>query len=308
MASNLSPLLDKVSEKRLGATVSRLAQAPRHPSTSPAGHAASQHIVTEALREAGLHVSRQPFASGALKGVNLLARQEGSGHRLPPLLVTAHYDTVPGSPGADDNASSIAALLECARVLFTTRLPRRVEYAAFDLEELQVTGEGLLGSSAYVRQAGKGYAAVFNLEMVGYTSGPGTQRFPPGFQALFSDVHRWAAARDFRGDSLVIVCQGASAPWAARFQAAAGAHVPDLPVVVLALPPGTPVPSDVFRSDHAVFWAAGIPAVLLTDTANFRNPHYHTPADRPDTLDYQFLERVTRALVATVAIHAGLGE
>ena len=102
-----------------------------------------------------------------------------------PLLVSAHYDTVPGSPGADDNASGVAVLLECARALSKARLRRSVEFVDFDMEEDQPEGQALVGSTALVEAAGgKGsYEALYNLEMVGFTSGTRHPGSPAGFSA-----------------------------------------------------------------------------------------------------------------------------
>ncbi len=111
--------------------------------------------------------------------------------------------------------------------------------------------------------------------------------------------------RDFQGDSLAVVSQGRSIALSQRLVAAAAEHVPELDMVTIEVRDGMPIPPDVFRSDHAPFWAAGIPAVMVTDTANFRNPHYHTPGDDADTLDYAFLHMVTRTLLATLAEYAG---
>ena len=175
------------------------------------------------------------------------------------------------------------------------------------MEEIQPHGDGLVGSTAFVRDLAPStrYEGVLNLEMVGFTSGSGTQGFPPGFEVLFPAVYRHVEELDFQGDSLAVVSQGRGIALSQRLVAAAAEHVPELDVVTVEVIDGMPIPPDVFRSDHAPFWTAGIPAVMVTDTANFRNPHYHTPGDTADTLDYAFLHRVTRALLATLAEHAG---
>ena len=236
----------------------------------------------------------------------LIGNKVGSEPKLAPLLVSAHYDTVTGSPGADDNASGVAALLECACVLATVRLKRTIEFVAFDMEEAQPEGEGLVGSSAFVRDeaSSTGYDGVYNLEMVGFTSGPGTQRFPPGFDLLFPEVHRHLDERGFTGDLLIVMSLGQSATLSRRMAAEAASYVPNLDVVSIELEAKMPLPPDFLRSDHASFWKAEIPAVMITDTANFRNPNYHTASDTADTLDYGFLRDVTRVLVATVSGHA----
>jgi Zn-dependent M28 family amino/carboxypeptidase len=260
--------------------------------------------IDQAFAQLGLEVSGHTFTYHGRVGINLLARKSGSDLSLPPLLVCAHYDTVQGSLGADDNASGVAVMLECARLLAPLALPRTIDFLALDMEERQPEeGQGLVGSGAFVREQGKarGYAGVFNLETVGFTSGPGTQRLPPGFPVLFPAVYQHLVQRGFPGDGLALVSNRASAPLAQALLAAARARASDLDIVPVELPEGVPLPGDLFRSDHASFWAAGIPAIMLTDTANFRNPHYHTSTDTPDTLDYSFMARVTSALGATLA-------
>ena len=274
---------------------------------SPVRHAAAQEYLRAAFHASGLEMRQHTFTHSGLTGTNLLARKEGSDPILPPLLVSAHYDTVPGSPGADDNASGVATLLECARVLASAPVIRSVELVAFNMEETQPHGDGLVGSAAFVRDLAPytRYEGVLNLEMVGFASGPGTQSFPSGFQVLFPTVYLHVEERDFRGDSLAVVSQGRSITLSQRLVAAAAQHVPELDVVAIEVRDGMPIPPDVFRSDHAPFWAAGVPAVMVTDTDNFRNPHYHTPGDTADTLDYAFLHRVTCALLATLAEYTG---
>ena len=257
-----------------------------------------------AFSQAGLEVTGHTYAYEGRVGINLLGRKKGSDAGLPPLLVCAHYDTVQGSLGADDNASGVAVMLECARLLSPLSLRRTVDFLALDMEEEQPDGEGLVGSRAFVREAvptSLDYAGVFNLEMVGYTSGPGTQRLPPGFQLLFPQVYQRLAERGFTGDGLALVSNTPSLPLAQALIIAARRHAPGLELAPVEIPQGISVPRDLFRSDHASFWDASIPAVMLTDTANFRNPNYHANKDTPDTLDYDFMSRVTAALTGALA-------
>ena len=229
-----------------------------------------------------------------------------SPERLRPFLVSAHYHTVGRSPGADDNASGVAALLECARVLSTVRLQRGVEFVAFDMEETQPKGRSLVGSSAFVGELdGKdAYEGLYNLEMVGYTSGPRTQGYPLGFQFIMPRVYNRVRRRNFLGDFAAVVGRGLGIELGRRFEGAAAKWVPGLETVAVEMKHRIPLLWDVFRSDHAPFWLAVIPAGMITDTANFRNPHYHKPMDTPDTLDYDSMRNVTQALVATLANQA----
>jgi hypothetical protein len=191
--------------------------------------------------------------------------------------------SIPDTPGADDNASGVAALIAAAHAIGPQE---EVCYVAFDGEEC-----GFVGSRALVAGLG-GHRPeqVHVLEMVGYTSQePGSQRNPvPVIQAPTV------------GDFLGLVGTHGSRRLLDHVLASADSHA--IPVHGLFLPDG---PLDLIgrishhslRSDHAPFWEKGIPALMWTDTSEFRNPHYHLPTDTPETLDYEFLAGVTRLLV-----------
>ena len=306
MISDLvASLVAQVDVARLRSDVGRLAAGERHSLYSPARYADAVSYISAEFRQWGLATRHQSYNLDDRIGINVIGSKSVGDEALPPILVSAHYDTVPGSPGADDNASGVAVLLECARVLSTANLRRRVEFAAFDMEEVQPEGEALVGSTAFVKTAGgKGsYEAVYNLEMVGFTSGPGTQGHPPGFQLIFPGVYERVRQREFRGDFVSVVALGSSIGLGRRFEDAARSWVPDLEVLPVEVENPMPDLLDIFRSDHAPFWLEGIPAIMITDTANFRNPNYHMPTDILDTLDYGFMAKVAGALVATVAEH-----
>jgi Zn-dependent M28 family amino/carboxypeptidase len=204
---------------------------------------------------------------------------------------------VPETPGADDNASGIAAMLACARALARFEPAPPVGFVAWNGEE-----DGLLGSVDFVVRrrspGGAPIAAVHVLEMVGYANQePGSQRMPvPGPGA--PDV----------GDFIGLLTNHRSNHLVELAAKQAEVMVPELPVVglkvYLGLEGWLPV---LHRSDHAPFWKAKIPAMLWTDTAEFRNPNYHRPTDTPETLDYGFMRRVTQLVIATVARQARTG-
>ena len=316
----VSSLVREVDVGRLRIDVAHLARGERHSYYGPALHAETVEYISTVFAECGLADKQHTVDVGSRQLVNVIAALDSTASApkaasaVPPILVSAHYDTVPGSPGADDNASGVASLLEAARVLSTIQLSRSIEFVAFDMEENQPEGFGLVGSTAFVKHilnkgergaAGKNaYAGLYNLEMVGYTSGPGDQRHPPGFRFILPRVYDRVRKREFRGDFIALVAIGSGIELSRRFQEAIGLWVPELQVQAIEVRYRIPRLGDIFRSDHAPFWAAGIPAIMITDTANFRNPNYHRPTDVPDTLDFPFLGNVTRALVATLAQHA----
>ena len=207
----ISSLVEQVDMGRLRAHVARLTNGERHSIYSPSSHAETVDYISTAFGEYGLATKQHTQSLGSRRVINIVGRKTGASPQgLRPLLVSAHYDTVPDSPGADDNASGVAALLECARVLSTAQMRRSIEFVAFDMEEIQPDGSALVGSTAFVKAAGgKGaYEGVYNLEMVGYTSGPGTQGHPPGFRFILPRVYNRARQRDFRGDFIGIVGRG----------------------------------------------------------------------------------------------------
>lgn len=223
-------------------------------------------------------------------------REQMRGSPPAPLLVGAHYDTVAGSPGADDNASALVVLLEVADRLKSVETGRPVWLAAFCLEE-----EGLLGSYAFasrLKKTGQALCGAVILECVGYaTEEPGSQRSPPGLPITVPTV----------GNFLGVVGNDVSRSLVAAIERGARRVSSPFPVLGVAVPARGEALPDVRRSDHAAFWDEGFPAVMLTDTANFRNPHYHRSTDTIDTLNLEFLEAVSDIVVASVEELVGPG-
>lgn len=208
-----------------------------------------------------------------------------------PLILAAHYDTVIGSPGADDNASARAVLLDVARQVVNVRLQRPVRLIAFCLEE-----ENLLGSRAYVAHLTSTQQSILGaivLECVGYTRDEeGSQKIPPGVPVTVPTVGNFLA---------VIGNQGSHALTMVVEQAMKSR----IPVVPLVVPGNGELLPDTRRSDHTSFWEQGFPAVMLTDTANFRNPNYHQPTDTIETLNLDFMAQVADGVAAAVIELAG---
>lgn len=218
---------------------------------------------------------------------NVVAMTPACGAR-PAVLIGAHYDSVPGSPGADDNGSAVAAMLECARLVASDFQHLPLCFVAFNCEE-----DGLLGSAdfvdGFVTESSFPIRLAHVLEMVGYCdSTPGSQTSPPDFPVRVPDA----------GDFLGLISNGRSAEMATQVLALARGSVAGLRVMSLNAYLGLEhVFPDLKRSDHSSFWHRKIPALMWTDTAEFRNHNYHRASDTPDTLDYGFLERVTQLLL-----------
>jgi hypothetical protein len=236
--------------------------------------------ISQSLNAVGWDVQTQSFEGG----VNLYADRPGTSPDAGTLLVGAHYDSVAGSPGADDNATGVVALLEIARLFADVPTPQTLRLAFFDLEE-----QGLIGSEAFVadERLTQNLTGAIILEMLGYACDtPGCQQFPP--------LLPFTPPTD-RGDFLAALGDRDHAFLLDVFQATAEEASPA--VLSLTVPVVAGIAPDLIRSDHAPFWRQGLGAVLLTDTANFRTPHYHQPTDRPATLSLPFFTQVTQIVV-----------
>jgi len=278
--------------------------------------AETDRLILDAFRDAGWPVERLPFTllqHQGLAGVNIVARKPGRDGRTA-VVVAAHHDTVSESPGADDNASGLAALLELARVLARTQFRDTVLLAALDMEEL-----GFLGAQALVPRLKEMYAlrGALVLEMLGYMStARGSQRVPPGIGLLYPRQLAQVRGRGYRGDFTALIYNGRGRALAARVASGltrfGGQHAVislrgpnDLPVVGGLLAAAFPFIREFARSDHVVFWEHCIPAVQLTDTADFRNPHYHRAGDTPDTLDFPRLASIVAGIALGIGQQAG---
>lgn len=268
----------------------------RHPLITPAALRRAEDYVAGTLEGLGLAVERPTFTFQGDRYSNVVGRLEGRSPESERLLIGAHFDSVPGSPGADDNASGVAALLEAARLLADGRPRRTLEFVGFNLEEPQAGVQNhRLGSRAYARaavEAGISYEACLVFEMVGYTDPrPGSQTAP--WLLFWKDVPR-------AGTFLAAVGNWKARRLLAAVRAAAGRVAPGLRVVSHRTPIGGWLLPVTRLSDHARFWDEGWPAAMLTDTAFLRNPHYHQSSDRPETLDYGFMARTVAVAVEAV--------
>lgn len=224
---------------------------------------------------------------------NVVARRIGGADPGSALVLGAHYDTVAFTPGADDNASGVAALLELARVFASASLGATLELVFFADEEI-----GLLGSRAYASAAAadeRDLLGAISLDMIGFTSA-----------ALFPGPILLSGCLETSNESWVphdfVFGVSTSGSMLAGFANAARSFVPELPVVTAHVLDGTGfcLP-DLRRSDHASFWDAGYEAMLLNDVGPLRNPNYHEETDTLATLDFAFMTNVTRATAAYAA-------
>ncbi len=255
----------------------------RNPFLASARHFFVQEYIQRELGRWGT-VEAHTFAFRGRQHTNWILNLPGRQGGRSPILVGAHYDSVSGSPGADDNATGVAVLLELARAFAEQPGGAPLRLVAFDLEEL-----GFLGSRQYaedLRDRGDPIGLMISLEMLGYCCHqPHSQTYPPGLDRLYPNC----------GNYIAQIGPWQSIPTMVRLWwgfRAAGVRSQWLPVVN----GGRSVP-DSRRSDHVPFWDLGYPALLITDTANLRNPHYHEATDTLDTLDLDFLAGVCQGLI-----------
>ncbi len=236
----------------------------------------ARNYITASLKSLGWSPNLQSFVDG----INIVAEHPGKSSKIGTIIVAAHYDTVPGSPGADDNASGVATLLEIARLFSTLPTPQTLKLVFFDAEEI-----GLRGSLAFT--ANKANLADLNgvivMDMIGfgcYT--PNCQKYPPGLPTF---------TQRNRGDFLAVVGDAEHLQLLNAFNSAT------LPVITLPIPLKGLFTPDVLRSDHAPFWYQGIGAVLVTDTANLRSPHYHQSSDTVANIERSFFVGAAQVVV-----------
>jgi hypothetical protein len=247
----------------------------------------------------GLTVRRQEYEASGRSTANLIAHSALFDPSKPAILLGAHYDTVKGTPGADDNASAVAVLLETAR-LMASRSSARLEnvfFVAFSTEEPPSFGTQQMGSRMFadsLDNLGYQIQGAVILEMVGYYDHrPGTQVVPPGVDLPdLGDT----------GDFLAIVADGQSEDLANHVLTGYRGSKSRLKAFALVFPqPHGEVASLIRLSDNASFWDAGIPAVMVTDTAFLRNRNYHQRSDKMSTLSIPAMEHVVIGLASALS-------
>jgi Zn-dependent M28 family amino/carboxypeptidase len=261
---------------------------------------AAARYVEDTLRAAGYSPRAQEFFVYGKPVRNVDAELPGVTRPKRIWVVGAHYDSVDGSPAADDNASAVAALLEVARLLAARRPRDTVRFAAFVNEEPPFYKGPDMGSLRYAarcRERGERVACMINFEMLGYyTDAPRSQRYP---HPLNRAPYKWFLPT--RGNFIAFCGDVRSFGMTRRCNRLFRRSV-RFPTRWVAAPDRI---CGHGMSDHWSFWEHGYRAVMVTDTAFFRNPHYHKPSDRPDTLDYPRMATVTEGLAGMIARLAG---
>jgi aminopeptidase YwaD len=285
----------KTDPDRLRRHIEILSEAPRPTGSRELEQARS--YVAEQFDAAGWVVQQHPFdfesdRGQLLSGINLIARYpEHPVKDGPRFCVGAHLDSVPSSPGADDNASAVAALLEIARLIpdnWPGETKLELELVAFDLEE-----NGMLGGAEHARlsqDTGIDLRGMVSLEMLGFCSHqPNSQQLPRTLKGLYPET----------GNFIAVVGNQNSGTLIERFRDGMQ-KVSELAVETLQVPSNGDYLQATRLSDHSPFWDAGYSAVMITDTSFMRNPHYHLPSDTLQTLDMEFLHRAAEGSLEAV--------
>jgi Zn-dependent M28 family amino/carboxypeptidase len=267
----------------------------RHPSALRR----AEDYITATFRAAGYTPARRPYRVALSEVANVEAERRGRTHPERIVVVGAHYDSVADVPGADDNGSGVAVLLELARRHAAAPAAAvTVRFVAFVNEEPPYFMTSDMGSLVYAREAaaaGEDIAAMISLETLGYyREEKGTQHYPAPFHLLFRDRGNFVAMVSNVGSAAVL-----------RRAASAFRRATTLPVIAVPAPERIP---GIGWSDHWSFWQSGFRAIMLTDTAPYRNPHYHSADDTPDTLDYERLARVVTGCTEIVRSLSGWRE
>ncbi|MBD2494739.1 M28 family peptidase [Nostoc sp. FACHB-280] len=256
----------------------------RDPFLATAGHFFVQEYIRQQFSQWGsVEIHTFKVNGKSCKNLILNLSADGKHKDLPPILMGAHYDAVPGTPGADDNATGVAVLLELARKFAAQPAKYPLRLVAFDMEEY-----GLLGSAEYaalLHQQQQPLRLMISLEMLGYcVSTPGSQSYPSPLEKFYPNQGDFIALignlrtiRDLISLSRSIRKVGVASQWL---------PVPNRGLIV----------RQTRLSDHAPFWDLGYPAIMVTDTAFLRNPHYHKSSDNIASLDLDFLTGVCQGL------------
>ena len=242
--------------------------------------------IRDTFEAAGYDVRRQEFEVSGKICENIEAEVRGTDRPGDILVIGAHYDSVKGSPGANDNGTGVASMLALARRFAISPTSRTLRFVAFANEEPPFFQTKDMGSWVYAkrsRQQNENILLMISLETIGYyTAAPNSQRYPPPLSLIYPST----------GNFIGFVSNLANSEWVKRAVGNFRQHTqfPSEGAALFGWLPG------VGWSDHWAFWQEGFPAIMVTDTALFRDPHYHTAHDTPDHIHYDHLARVTAGL------------
>ena len=278
----------------------------RHPQTSRRHHDAVRDLIQQHLQDCGWDAKLDEFGGSHGPAHNVIAEKRGYGDNPGILIVGAHYDTVKGTSGADDNGIAVAGIMRLGELLGGRRFSKTVRLVAWDLEEQQQFSRGLLGSKHMAKNAakkGERIEGVICLEMIGMCSHrPNSQTVMPGLRLFAPKLWHHLEQNGFRGNFIATVGNQRAERLIEEFAVSANEiGLPSSSLIVRGL---LKFLRDLRRSDHSPFWDHGIPAIMVTDTSNFRSQYYHTALDLPETIDFEFAAKVIEATARVIERHA----
>ena len=271
----------------------------RHRTSDSVHLALVKRLLRDSLTKYGYDVIRQEFSYKGYAAENIIARKPGCGTIRKKIVLCAHFDTVIDSPGADDNASGMAALLEMARILSSLPAENAIEIVFVDLEE-----PGMVGSRKYVESQNSRREEIIstvNLDMIGYESTePFSQHLPESISLAFPAVRQKVEQNESKGDFVICVANERSAGLRDKFLEGMTNYLPDRKVISIVTPGKSEILPYLRYSDHSSFWDKDYPAIFIGDGSDSRNPNYHSPRDTKSTLNYPFMRDCTAAILAFI--------
>lgn len=269
--------------------------------TDTAHLAYTRSVIRDSLSNYGYEVRSQNFDFKGYPGENIIARKPGYGSDPKKLIICAHFDSTTDSPGADDNASGVAGILEIARVLADIPTENTIEIVGLDMEEV-----GLVGSKNYVQELlenGESILGAINLDMIGYMSNEkNSQRVPAEIALALPRIKQQMEENDFVGDFVVCVANENSKELRDEFLESREKFVADRKIISILVPGNGELLPDLRYSDHTSFWDQGYPAIFIGDGADSRNPNYHTEKDQIQLLQYGFMKDIVQTTLALALI------
>lgn len=294
---NMESVLNKVDTISILKNLKDIYGVRQHKSNP--GHLAQvRNDIGKYFLDQEINVSKQFFKYDNYEACNIVGEIPGEPLNSNYFIVGAHFDTVYDSPGADDNGSGIAVLMELSKILSKYHFVHPIVILALDGEE-----DGMLGSQTFVSRAKEidsNYNPVFiNLDMLGYSSNvPKSQSFPSAYKRFFPKAYQEVLADDFRGDFSLCVFNKNSEDVGVDFAKYARNYVPNLKILNLEVPDNGEMLPDLRRSDHVSFWDNNFKALFIGDASYSRNPNYHTAGDSLGSVNIAVLSNITKAIIS----------
>jgi len=303
-AIDINAVVNRVTPELLQTYMGQI-EGIRHRTAGRDQYLITRNLIESLVMNSNFQNRSQTFNFDGAESKNVMGRKAGHKEEGSTYMISAHYDTVDESPGADDNGSGVCGLLAALEILKDYQFEKSILIAAFDNEE-----DESIGSNAFVDKNVRAYeniSGLINLKMIGYYSEEAnSQTFPPDFKLLFGEQAAQIEASESKGDFIFNVANTESLDLMNAFNSAALTYVPNLKVIALETLE-TGLSTDYLRnSDHAPFWDAGYPALMITDGANYRNPYYHSAEDKSEHLNFEFMSQVVKATLAAIAQKAGI--